>query len=396
MFAFYTIFMRNIEQASNELEICVDNIDAGVLIKESSLPIVHEINPHHVVELNVSLVENVADLNDIAAKLIKNLSDFAENLDGEVYGGSSVLEDVSDVEPRRYRTTSLSESCARGFLDITSQQIVLGVNDEELGFELFNYLRNINPVFLALSASSPYAVKNGVLEDVRVLSRRIFQYEKICRFFPSNMWRDVPEITSLEEYFSHLQRISDEVNRRYSSGELDCNDKEAAKFLPFDRLEPHQIYWPIRLRPDHRNIETGGKSVFSLEIRIPDMPTTVQRIQMINSFVMGIAYFVADHGSANLQKPFNGSYEDLRIAAKNGLRGEINNIKIAKVTDFLTGIAIGGLEERSFFKEANLLGKMIEKILVDGNDAELIRELNPQSVKELKNYLITRFIEGEK
>lgn len=387
---------RNIEQISNELEICVNNIDAGVLIKKNSLPIVHEINPHHVVELNVSLAENIADLNEIAAKLIKNLSDFAEDLDGEVYGGSSVLEDVSDVEPRRYRTTSLSESCAKGFLDITSQQIVLGINDKELGFELFNYLRNINPVFLALSASSPYIVKNGVLESTGALSRRIFQYENLCKYFPSNMWRDVPEINSLEEYFSYLQKISDEVNRRYSSDELDCNHTEVAKFLPFDRLEPHQIYWPIRLRPDHRNIETGGKSVFSLEVRIPDMPTTVQRIQMINSFVTGIAYFIADNGSENLQKPFNESYEDLRIAAKKGLQGKINNSEISKVTDFLTGIAIGGLEERSYFKEANFLGEMVEKVLTDGNDAELILELNPKSVEEFKSYLVTRFSEGEK
>lgn len=386
--------MRNIEQVSNELEICVDNVDAGVLVKDSSLPIVHEINPHHVVELNVSLAENVADLNEIAAKLIKDLSAFAENLDGSIYGGSSVLEDVLYVEPRRYRTTSLSNSCARGFLDITSQQIVLGVNDEELGFELFNYLRNINPVFLALSASSPYVVNNGVLESTGVLSRRVFQYEQLCKFFPSEMWRDVPEINSLDEYFFHLQKISDEVNRRYESGKLDCVE-EVKNFLPFDILEPHQIYWPIRLRPDHKNIETGGSSVFSLEVRIPDMPTTIQRIQMINSLIVGISYFIADHGSENLPKPFNGSYEDLRIAARDGLTGSINDIQIIQVMDSLAGTAIKSLEERSYFEEANFLGEIIEKVIRNGNDAELILELNPKSVKEFKRYLITRFSEGE-
>ena len=336
--------MRNIGQVSNELEICLDNLDARVLIKNSNLPIVHEINPRDVVELNVSMKKDVRELNERASDLIKKLQQEARDLGGYLYGGSSLLKDVSDVSPRRYRTTSLSDSCAEGFLDITSQQIVLGVTDEELGFELFNYLKNINPVLLALSASSPYRVREDVLEEVGALSRRVSQYEKLCRFFPKEMWRAVPKINNLEEYFFHLQEVSDEVNRRHSAGEMDSNESELAKFLPFERLEPHQIYWPVRIRPDHGNIESGGSSLFSLEVRILEMPTTIERIQMMNNFVLGISYFIADNEDSDLFTPFNGTYEDLEIAAKDGLEGVIDGVRIVDALDNLTATAIKGLE----------------------------------------------------
>ena len=387
--------MRNISQISNELELCLDNLDARTLIQNSKLPIVHEINPKNVIELNVSLKKDVRELNERASDLIRKLQQEAHDLGGRIYGGSSLLEDVSNVSPRRYRTTSLSDSCAEGFLDITSQQIVLGVNDEELGFELFNYLKNINPVLLALSASSPYRVRENILEEVGAQSRRISQYEKLCRFFPEEMWRNIPEINSLEEYFSHLQNISNEVNRRHSAGELDSNEEALAKFLPFERLEPHQIYWPVRIRPDHGNIESGGSSVFSLEVRILEMPTTIEKLQMMNNFVLGISYYIADYGSDDLFSPFDGSYEELQIAANEGLQGEIKGVKILDAVDALTSIAIRGLEERNYHYEANFLGQMIGKVIQEGNDAQLILNSEPQSTKELKDYLVNRLLEGE-
>lgn len=387
--------MRDIRQISNELELCLEKVDAETLIRNSNLPIVHEINPRDVIELNVSLKKDVRELNERAEDLIRKLQKEVYSLGGYVYGGSSLLADVSGVSPRRYRTTSLSDSCAEGFLDITSQQIVLGVTDEELGFELFNYLKNINPVLLALSASSPYRVRDDVLEEVGALSRRVSQYEKLCKFFPKEMWREVPEVNSLKEYFEHLQSISDEVNRRHDAGEMDSNETELQKFLPFERLEPHQIYWPVRIRPDHGNIESGGSSVFSLEVRILEMPTTIERLQMMNNFVLGIAYNIADYGDVDLFEPFNGTYEDLEIAAKEGLDGVINGVRIVDALDNLTSTAIKGLEGRGFYQEANFLGQMVNKVIREGNDARLILNLKPESPQELKTYLINRFIDGE-
>ncbi len=92
-----------------------------------------------------------------------------------MYGGSSLLKSVRGITPRWYRTTALSQTCGFGLLDITSQQIIMGIPDEQFGFELYNFFRAINPIIIAMSASSPYAYKEDRLEDTLGESRRIRQ-----------------------------------------------------------------------------------------------------------------------------------------------------------------------------------------------------------------------------
>ena len=71
-----------------------------------------------MVELNVSMKSSVSDLNNSVNEETNRLRKVVESKGGSMYAGSSLLRDVSDVIPARYRTTSLSENCAKGFLDI--------------------------------------------------------------------------------------------------------------------------------------------------------------------------------------------------------------------------------------------------------------------------------------
>lgn len=396
---------RNIGQISNELEFSLHNIETDrviedQIIKTESLSVVPEINPRDIIELNISMAQNAQELNSRVEKDIRTLTQRVEALGGKIYGGSSVLSDVSSVKPKRYRTTSLSETCAQGFLDITSQQIVLGITEEQLGFELYNFFRNINPVLLALTASSPYRYRNGNLEDTSGASRRIVQYEQLCKYFPEIMWK-MPKLDSLKEYLTYLQRISDAVNNKLKIGLLDANWEELNKlrtdnnnrtfsYAPFTLLEPHQIFWFIRVRPDHRTIEKGGNSLFSVELRVPDIPTTVDRIQMLNAFVVGLSYYIADHSSTNLPTPFNGEFNDLHVTAKYGLNTRINDIEMKRVIDDLRKYAVRGLEDRGYSGEYSRFDTL-EKILIEGNDSDLIRRYPPKDVDELRNYLIGRF-----
>lgn len=396
---------RDVCEISNELEFNLYNIEAGQIIKNSTLPIVHEANPRDLIELNVSLTRNIAELNSRVEDYTKRLVENTERLGGKIYGGSSLLCDISSVEPRRYRTTSLSETCGRGLLDITSQQVVLGVNDESLGFKLYNFFKNVNPVFLALTASSPYKYKDGNLEDTSYVSRRVNQYEQLCKYFPETMWRDMSELHSIDEYTKVLQSISNEVNRRLYNNLLDANWEELTKvrnngkgkfsYVPFDIIEPHQVYWNIRVRPDHRNIEKGGYSLFSLELRIPDMPTTIQRIQMLNSFIVGLAYYIADYDSDNLSRPFNGNYNDLQITSKYGLETKINSTSITHTIENLRDFATRGLEERGYSSESSRFQEILGEVLKYGNDSDLIRRLDTKSADGLRTYLINRLRSGE-
>lgn len=393
---------RDVGEMSNELEFSLHNTEASSVIKRNTLPLSHEVNPRDLIELNVSFAGNAAELNAAVEKDVAALIENAEAAGGEIYGGASLLEDVTDVEPLRYRTTSLSEACAAGLLDITSQQIVLGVTDEALGFELYNFFRHVNPALIALTASSPYTYRNGDLRNTGNASRRIAQYEQLCRYFPLGMWRNMPDLKSLDEYEAIRRKISDEVNEKLHAGQLDANWAELKKtrsngngnfsYEPFALLEPHQIYWGVRVRPDHCNLEKGGRSVFSLELRVPDMPTTVSRMQMLNALVAGLSYYIADHG--NLPHFFDGSFDGLKIAAQYGLNASINGFGMRTAIENLRHYAAKGLSERGFSAECSRFDTM-ENVLTYGNDADLIRQYSPANAEQLRSYLICRLRDDE-
>jgi len=394
---------RNIGQISNELEFNLDKIEAKELIGQ--VPnLVHEVNPRDIVELNVSLAEDIVDLNRKVDEDIRSLIRKTESRGGRIYGGASLLRDVSDVEPKWHRTTSMSESCGRGFLDITSQQIVLGVTDEDFGFELYRFLTQINPALLALSASSPLILREGELQDTHLASRRIEQYDQLCRFFPSDMWRSPPVISSVAEYFEALSRVSEKTKQMLRNMEMDTNWEELTRnrnngnggfrYYPFQILEPHQVYWFIRVRPDHRTIEKGGNSLFSLEVRVPDMSTSVSGIQTINSLVVGLSYYIADHGSSGIDVPLTQDFNDLRATGINGLSYRIGGVPLKKVVDILSRYAERGLTERGYSTEGAKLGERVENVLRNGNDSDLIRAYRPINPEQLKNYLVRR-LKGE-
>lgn len=386
--------MRDIAQLSNELELSIHDVRAADVIMQNGLSLVHEVNMRDVVELNVSLAKDVAELNRRAAEDISRLVETVESLGGIIYGGGSVLADVSDLEPARYRTTSLSNTLARGLLDIASQQVVIGVTDEQLGFALYEYFGHIRPALLALSASSPFRQENNKLIDTRLASRRIQQYKHAGRYFPPAMFNP-PRIENLQEYQKALKLASSEVIKLLEQGTLDANWEELRKtrqkgectylYYPFDVLEPHQVYWPERPRPDHRNIEKGGPSQFSIELRIPDMPISVWRVQMLNSFVVGLAYHIADYGARELPRPFKEN--SLQRAAESGLRAHINGITMSEAIDQLSRYALQGLHERGYLSEKERLSDALSRTSLAGNDAEIIREQKPKSPEQLRKYL---------
>jgi len=384
--------MRDIPQISNEFEFGVSNTTAAeVIAKKEDLSLLHEVNPRDVVELNVSLAKDLDELNKRAAEDISKLVTIVNSMGGIIYGGGSVLADVSDIEPARYRTTSLSNTFARGMLDITSQQIVIGVTDEQLGFELYEYFGHIRPALLALSASSPFSQQGNMLIDTGLQSRRIKQYEQARRHFPESMFNP-PRITSLQEYTAALRNASNEVNRMLEEGKLDANWEELRKirqkgeqtywYYPFDVLEPHQVFWPERPRPDHRNIEKGGPSQLSVELRVPDMPISVWRVQMLNSFVAGLAYYIADN-EVVLPRPFKTN--SLQRAAENGLRAQINGLYMPEAIHHIQQYALQGLHGRGY--DARKLEESLERTAWVGTDAEIVREQKPKSPEQLREYL---------
>jgi gamma-glutamyl:cysteine ligase YbdK (ATP-grasp superfamily) len=396
-----------ITEVSNELEFCIAPRDgkgsaAAVINSDRSGRVTPEVNPLHVVELNISRKSGIRELNAHLPGLVGSLIRTADECGCMIYSGSSVLSDISAVEPRKYRTTMLSKSLGRGLLSITSQQIVIGVNDSSLGFRLYNTFRLVNPVLLALSASSPYSYgREGGLESSGYQSRRMPQYERMCSFLPEAMYRDEPHISGMREYSARLGMISDEVNVRLSSGRLDTDSEaiamESGKGLfPFDRLQPHQLYNPTRIRPDHDNRGMGGESVMSIELRVCDIPTTTLRMQTINAFVLGLAHYVElSDGSLGIPAELDGSFRNLMAAARGGARAAVDGENIGAVTQRLGRKAGEGLRMAGCLEEAEELRERLDYIASVGNDAMAMGRSRFDSPDHLRAHLAERLRKGE-
>lgn len=388
-------YKGDIPMISNELEFNLLNIKANDILDKSDLSIFPEVNLEHVIELTVSETKNIKNLNSELDTSVNDVSELAKKLGGEIYAGGTLFEDVSSVEPARYRTTCLSESCAKGFLDVTSQQIVIGVSGEEFGINLFNYLKDINPSLLALSNASPHKFGSN-LNSSNIQSRRINQYKDICSNFPSEIL-ETSKLKSTENYFEILQDISDKVNNKLDSGELDINEIELFKdrsegaYAPFDRLDPHQIYWMNRFRPDHSNSDCD----FSIELRAPDLPTTTERMKMLNSYVLGLCYNAADNGFDNLPEIHDSNFNDLMITSVHGLDSVIGGKKLNDTIIKLGNSSLDGLNNRGFHNEANNLSGILEKVLTSGNDANLMLNHDFNDTNQMKNYLVSRLTIGE-
>lgn len=401
----------DISAVSNELEFCLQGVEADTVVEQAgeALELVHEVNRRNIVELMISMTPDVAALNQLAPVVIGQLATIAQGASGDIYSGSSLFQDTSRHEPTWYRTTSLSERLARGFLDITSQQLIIGVAregrgqmaGEMFGLRLYNFLRQLSPVILALSASSPCRYQAGGIIETGYQSRRPTQYQEMSKNLPPSMFA-TPQLNSLEEYHSHLQDVSNQVNDRLANGQLDANlielyrDRGGRKYAPFTILEPHQIYSWVRIRPDHAN----QNSVFSLEVRICDLPTQVETIQALNSFIAGLAYYAARHGFTQL----NAAVSELGLAAseiqpallrvaRTGLSTEIGTCRtrrrLRNLVPPLCRLAIEGLTYRHM--PTALIQSEIARILEQGNDAVRVREFvegSHPTPKELENFLV--------
>lgn len=334
---------------SNEVELALTgNTAQEIRINNSTqnvgLEIDPEVNTLNILELLISMATTPDELNHRLGENVFLLSQLAQNTGTQLYGGASLYRNTNHLEPARYRTTSLSETLARNLLDMSSHQVIVGIGhhgsveqSERFGFSLYNTLRALSPLVLALSASSPYRYHQGGLQETNALSKRINQYIQATAYLPHEILT-TPKLNSLEEYETILQDISDQVTTLLEQGALDENKEELYKprengraYAPFDRLDPHQLYWLIRPRPDHA---TGGSatndSLLSLEMRIADTSLTVQRMQAINSFVLGISYYASKNGFDSLNAvlaPINSTKNFLQTAqqaAKYGLNASLN------------------------------------------------------------------------
>ncbi|HUY70538.1 MAG TPA: hypothetical protein VMV00_03150 [Candidatus Baltobacteraceae bacterium] len=391
---------RDIPQISNEYELGLIRLPASELIRRnqmagSRLSLVHEVNGRHMVELNVSLKKNVTELNsatwrEIRATILLAARSGKAADEGLVYGGGAVLNNTEGIVPRLYLTTAASEGFGRAMTTVKSQQIVLGVSDEAAAFRVYNALRLVSPIVLALSASSPLIFEGGRIANAGVDSIRMQQYAKGCARFPAEMWLDPPTLGSIADYNRSMaiasQRFRDALPAMDSRPEFRTMYNSAGiRFCEQERLEPHQVFWQVRPRPDHRN----DRCALSIEVRSPDLPFSLSEMQTINRFVYGVACIAAS-SNQQLELPscLEGSFVQHTEAARLGLRASLNGTGMGELVKTVLALAIEGLNGSGYSKEAVSLEAGIGEILGEGNGAQrLLRalgnDLNPETVSNV-------------
>lgn len=368
---------------SNELELGLEGVTASEVIKMNSAPITPEVNTRDVIELNISLKKDLKELNTAVEENLTKLSKSVKEKGGSIYGGAILLKDVSGVEPARYRTTSLSESCGRGFLDILSQQLVLGVKDDVAGFEIYNALMTASPIIHALSASAPYDFKENNIMHTAEKSTRPTRYRHVCKYFPDNLWKNAPELKNLKEFNDYLKSVSDEVIRKLEANELDANWDELKKLredssgkkqshYPFSSLNDSQTYLLIRPRPSHETFSSGGDCSMSMEFRVMDMPVNISGVKNINSLLVGLSNYIVLNGGNDINNLLkaNGGYDVWREFEKSGyegLEGTLNGIDKKFLANNLLDFSSQGLLVFDYVSEQKNLENYVSEI-ISGRD----------------------------
>ncbi len=302
--------------------------------RERGLCLMREVNPRHVVELNISMARSLDELNARLAHDARALHSIARELGIALYGGSNVLETMDDVEYTPYRTACLSRTLGRYLCTVSSLQLVVGIRDEEVGLRIYNNLIRMRTIdgqsglASLLYPSSPlmpsctysngelHYAKNCISQELgnptNSPRRRLWcRYERgIDTFSPMGSNRIntlfqiaiqcLPpimvfprEVRKLSDYNTILERATREINIQLNNRTsiLDLDWERLQQFLPIEHLEPHQVYFWVRLRPDHAENNLG--SGFSIEIRITDMPYRLEMMQRTNAILLSVIHTCA-------------------------------------------------------------------------------------------------------
>ena len=209
---------------------------------------------------------------------------------------TSYLHNADHDQITYYRTTALSCALADGLRRVLSFQVVVGFDSERLGITFYNTMRALLPLLISRYANNPIvyddylmrACEYFVSRDMIMPSESIRHsvvYPYMLRKLPPSMYV-APVLYSLEHYYDVLAKISADV--LYMLHSIDVNWEQFARFSDFELLEPHQVYWPVRLRPDHRDSDT----LFTVEVRGIDAQPTVESMIELNNTVVGVAYLL--------------------------------------------------------------------------------------------------------
>lgn len=383
---------------SSETEMWVDLIPAREVMRlrpdfTGGGLLVSEVNPVHALEVEASMFYDAHSLNTFHRDSIIQIHGTVEDHGGRFYGGGSVLRNTEDILPTILGgTVTLSRSMAEVWKRIGSHQIVIGTYSEQDLINTYKVFRFLNPILMAMSASSPFVAMDGVLVDTGFKSIRPHSYKEGARHLPPDMIGTPPDIELVSDYREYMARMSQAVLRRYYDGQLDVREPEVQRFMTnFQGLSPSQVFPWERIRFDYTS--RGG---FALEVRIQDTPITLGRTYDLNVFDVGMVYFMRLFGQEAVQRirqilsnPDRDAIEDgIFAASKSGLDGRYIDTPVRDLLPeffYYSREGFKGIKPYGWNKIVARLRRFETDLATTGNDADLLLRLRQEGKIDLAN-----------
>lgn len=372
---------------SNELEFWLEGINASDLIKNyymnggpnNIFEIEAEVNPRDALEVVISKAKNISELNQRCQKSLLEVSSLVSSSGGQIFGGAILEKSTKDINFTPYRTTTLSKPLGNGLKNIAGYQLLFGMNSLDSAKIAFESIRQLGPLILALTASSPYKIEDNNINDID--SNRIASiYPNMFKEFPEMMWGTSFPLHNLKDWFKYMAKANSQCYDKFVQNKFTIDPRfhkmsYKGGFEQPTHLAPHQFYWTTRPRFDH--VSNGDpKSIMSIEFRLADMPLNPLLISAINSYMVGLVSKSLDDKRPILCDDFISRevlHETEMEAAHNGINGRyiaLENVSIAELTHKLVADATNYLPNEL----AQVMKTTIEDVLDHGNGAARLRQ----------------------
>ena len=365
--------------------------------------LVSEVNNIHALEVEASMFYGVWDLNTFHRDSMRQIYGTVADHGGRFYGGGSVLRDTEGVLPTILGgTVTLSRSMAKVWKRIGSHQIVIGTYSEQDLLNIYKVFRFLNPILSAISASSPFVAREGILVDSGFKSLRPQAYKEGAQHLPPEMIGTPPYVQSVSDYRAYMTRMSQEVLRRYHAGQLDVRGPEVQHFMAnFQGLNPSQVFPWERIRFDYTS--RGG---YALEVRIQDTPITLGRTYDLNVFDVGLVYFTRLFGQGAVQRvrwilgnPDRDAINDgIFSASKSGLDGKYIDTPVRDLLPEFFRYSREGFEEIKPYGWRELVERLRRfetDLATTGNEADVLLRLRQDGKIDLANQgQVIEFLHG--
>ncbi len=312
------------------------------LVNEKYKKRIHQEFLECMVEFVSPICKNSQEVIDELQDSIRYFLSLSDTFLLSISGSYSLpVNPLKHVDEQRYDSFANEYGILLSRFHICGFHIHVGMPTSDDALKAYNVTLEYLPVFLALSANSPFF--NG--EFTGLLSYRAKLFEQLPR-------------AGLSSYFDTFEDMKDLYEKMYKAGTLKSHK---------------DIWWDVRISPVFK----------TLEIRICDASNDFERLRLLINLFQALCLYSKE---IELKKiPYQILLQNRWNAARHGLDGNFqNNDKICTIREHFLDL-LKNMEKKSIFSKLNT-DKSIEKLKNLAYEDELAKK-KIRTFEKYKNLL---------